>query len=131
MLFQQTPQEGRTLKTLSEMLKEARLAQGWSLREAERRTGVHNAHLSQIEQGSIARPDPNILYALATAYSLNYERLLRLAGHIKPGASGRRRSPYGAVAWKTLTELTNDEQRQVVEFMAELQRRSGGGSRDQ
>lgn len=111
------------LATLQETLKEAREHKKWGLREAARQTGIHNAHLSQIESGGIARPDPNILFTLATAYGLNYDTLLRLAGHIQPAKVGEHRSPYGAVAWKVLSEMDEDEQREVVEFMSKIKRR--------
>lgn len=109
--------------TLGELVKAERLSRGWSLRHAERETGIHNAHLAQIESGTISRPDHNVLFALATSYGLEFERLLRLAGHISEESADSRRSPYGAVAWKALTELDPDEQRAVVDFIAELQRR--------
>jgi len=118
-----TPEERRSaLPSLQETLKAARTKKNWSLREAEKQTGIHNAHLSQIESGTIARPEPNILFTLATAYSLNYDKLLRLAGHIGPEATRRGRSPYGAVAWKALSELSHEEQREVVNYMAKLRR---------
>jgi transcriptional regulator with XRE-family HTH domain len=109
--------------TLQETVKAARLKRRWSLRQAERETGIHNAHLAQIESGAIAKPDHNVLFALATTYSLDFERLLRLAGHIGRSAAPLRRSPYGAVAWKALTELDQSEQREVVRFIADLQKR--------
>lgn len=103
----------------------------WGLREAARRTGIHNAHLSQIESGIIARPDPNILFTLATAYGLDYDELLRQAGHIQPTQAGERKSPYGAVAWKVLSEMDEDEQREVVEFMSEIKRRGQDDAADE
>ena len=67
-------ERGNRLPTLKQTLKEAREEKmKWGLREAARRTGIHNAHLSQIESGVIARPDPNILFTLATAYGLDYD----------------------------------------------------------
>jgi HTH-type transcriptional regulator, competence development regulator len=112
------------MQTLGEALRKARLGYGWSLREAERQTGIHNAHLSQIESGTIAKPDPNILFTLAQAYQLKYDTLLRLAGHIQAGGNRGRPSPYGAVAWKALSELDEDEQREVVEYIANLRGRT-------
>ena len=44
-------------KTLGGELRGARQARGLSLRDVERATGVHNAHLSQIETDSIQQPD--------------------------------------------------------------------------
>jgi transcriptional regulator with XRE-family HTH domain len=50
---------------LADILRRARLHKGWSLREVEKRTGVPNAHLSQIEHGRIRKPDAAILWRLA------------------------------------------------------------------
>jgi len=122
--------DAQSPKTLGEVVKAERLKRHWSLRRAERETDVRNAHLAQIESGTIARPDHNVLFALAKAYDLNFERLLRLAGHISDESVSSRRSPYGAVAWKALTELNPDEQREVVDFIAEIQRRRGEGADD-
>jgi transcriptional regulator with XRE-family HTH domain len=36
------------MAALGETLAEARQTKGWSLRDVERMTGIHNAHLSQI-----------------------------------------------------------------------------------
>src|SRR5688500_9975307 len=110
-------------ETLAEVVKAERLLREWSLRQAGRETGIHNAHLAQIENGTISRPDHNILFALATAYGLDFERLLRLAGHVTDQPSDLRRSQYGAVAWKALTELDPDAQHEVVDFIVKLQRR--------
>ncbi len=105
-------------------LRDAREKRGWSLREVQRQTGIHNAHLSQIENATITRPDHNVLFALANVYELNYDKLLRMAGHIARRGDGRRNA-YGPVAFKTLTELTDEEQREVVEYMVQLKDRRG------
>lgn len=119
-----TSRGGSTLATLAGTLRDAREKRGWSLREVQRQTGIHNAHLSQIENATITRPDHNVLFALANAYELNYDKLLRMAGHIARRRDGRRNA-YGPVAFKTLTELTDDEQREVVEYMVQLKDRRG------
>ena len=72
---------------LGEKLAAAREGKKWSLREVERRTGIHNAHLSQIETGTIERPAPNVLWALAEVYDIDLQDLLRLAGHVEAAAS--------------------------------------------
>jgi len=112
-------------KTLGEVLKEARTKKGWSLREAENRTGIHNAHISQIETGTITQPGAALLWSFADAYDLDYTRLLRLAGHTtKDKATGGRRSLAGA-ALHALDDLTPDEQREVIEYMARLKKERG------
>ncbi len=104
---------------LGKRLGEARAALGWSLREVERRTGINNAHLVQIEKGGIERPDPNILWTLATVYDVDFEELMRLAGHVEERGTSR---PVFSAALRALGELTPDQQRQALEFMAQLRR---------
>ena len=55
---------------LGNQLAGARERLGWSLRTAERASGVHNAHISQIETGTIDQPGPAVIAKLAKAYGL-------------------------------------------------------------
>lgn len=108
---------------LKDVLKTAREKKGWSLREAEKETGIHNAHLSQLETGTITRPSEALLWRLSSAYVVDYMRLLRLAGHTtKQKANSARRSLAGA-ALHALEDLSTAEQKQVIEYMEELRRR--------
>lgn len=68
------------MTTLGGMLTTARRAKGWSLRETEKRSGVSNAHLSQIETGTISSPAGSILLALANSYGMDPRPLLEAAG---------------------------------------------------
>lgn len=113
---------------LSEVLVRARKEKGWSLREVERRTQIHNAHLSQIETGTIGRPDPNILWLLADVYDLEYLDLLEIAGHTERGSRGARRSLMGA-ALRALGELEPQEQQEVLAFMDKLRARKSGAEK--
>lgn len=106
---------------LGDLLQEERKKRGSTLRGVEQETGIHNAHLSQIEKGAITRPAPNILFTLASLYGLSYERLLQLAGHFKSAGGESRRSVQGA-ALHALEELTPEEQHQVLEYMQDLRR---------
>jgi transcriptional regulator with XRE-family HTH domain len=106
-------------KPLGEILREQRTTQGWTLREVEDKTGIHNAHLSQIESGSIEKPAPNILFTLAALYGLEYQRLLRLAGHMSGSGKQSQRSLQGA-ALRAMEELTPEEQKETIEFMRKL-----------
>lgn len=105
---------------LGDKLAEARKERGWSLRRVETDTGIRNAHLSQIETGTIERPEPNILWTLASAYGLDYAELLRLAGHVGGGEKASR-TPMSAVAWRA-EDLTPEEQEKVLRFMDGLRR---------
>jgi transcriptional regulator with XRE-family HTH domain len=56
---------------LAETFTRARRQLGWSLRAAERASGVPNAHISQIETGAIVNPGPSVIAKLAEAYGLD------------------------------------------------------------
>jgi transcriptional regulator with XRE-family HTH domain len=104
---------------LGEHLKAARTAKGLSLREVERRTGIHNAHLSQIETGKILRPEMALLWELAGLYECDYRELLRLAGHSR-GTPGERRERM-TVALRALDELTAEERESAMRYLRQLQ----------
>lgn len=53
-----------------------------SLRDVERRTGVSNAYLGQIEQAKRPPPHPNILKKLALTYDVSVYELMRAAGYL-------------------------------------------------
>src|SRR6266568_4725424 len=86
---------------LGKKLAKARDDKKWTLREVERRTGIQNAHLSQIETGAIERPAPNVLWILAQIYDLDYHELLRAAGHVEVAA----RAKPGAVVGQALRTM--------------------------
>jgi transcriptional regulator with XRE-family HTH domain len=106
-------------ESLAQVLMNARRKKGWTLREAEAITGIHNAHLSQLETGKIERPGQPVLWKLADAYDLDFKRLLRLAGHTtSERTEAGRRSIAGAVL-RGLDDLDDQEQEQLL---AELER---------
>jgi transcriptional regulator with XRE-family HTH domain len=123
-------------ETLGAALRAARAGRGLSLRDVERRTGIRNAHLSQIETDTIAKPEMAILWDLAALYGVDFARLLALAGHAggaETSSSQRRRT---TVALRALGELSPREQTEALRFMAELKARrerargpGGGGAR--
>lgn len=109
-------------KALGTLLKGERTKRQWSLRDVEERTGIHNAHLSQIESGAITRPAPNLLFTLASVYDLRYEELMKLAGHLRAEGKGQARRSLQGAALHALDELTPKEQRSVIEYMKTLRR---------
>ena len=74
------PDLTREPATLSAILAAARKQRGWTLRQAERHSGVPNAHISQIETGAIKRPEAATLIRLADAYDLPPAGLMAMAG---------------------------------------------------
>jgi HTH-type transcriptional regulator, competence development regulator len=118
--------EPRPDETLGAALRTARAARGFSLREVERRTGIRNAHLSQIETDTIAKPEMAILWDLASLYGVDFARLLALAGHSGGDTRGGRRRRM-TVALRALGELSPGEQDEALRFMAELKARRSAG----
>jgi transcriptional regulator with XRE-family HTH domain len=113
-------------ESLGEKLTTARAEKGWSLREVERRTGIHNAHLSQIETGTIERPAPNVLWALAEVYELDLRELMRMSGHVEAATKGTPGSVVGA-ALRELGEMSPGQQEQVLKFIKKIQKGQGTG----
>ena len=75
--------------SFGEYLKLLREKQRMSLRDVERRTGVSNAYLGQIELGKRPPPHPNILKKLAPIYDLPVNELMRAAGYLDEAQSQR------------------------------------------
>lgn len=112
---------------LGTVLKEARVDAGLSLREVEKRTGIRNAHLSQIENGVIVKPELAMLWDLAVLYKLDYAQLLSaMSGEEQAETSGRQRQRM-TVALRAMGELSPREQEQALTYMAELKKASGDG----
>jgi transcriptional regulator with XRE-family HTH domain len=60
---------------IGELIGVARECKGWSLRELEKRTGIANALLSQIETGHIKSPSWRNVVKIAKALNLKLDRL--------------------------------------------------------
>lgn len=58
-----------------ELIGIARECKGWTLREVEKRTGVSNALISQIERGHVKDPGFSTVIKLADALGLKLDRL--------------------------------------------------------
>lgn len=111
------------VQELGRLLREARARRGWSLREAERHTGVHNAHLTQIEKGRIERPAMPLLWRLASAYDLKYADLLRLAGHTTDDPSVKDAGSLQGAALHAIEDLDEHELRAVLQFLDRVRHR--------
>jgi transcriptional regulator with XRE-family HTH domain len=95
------------------------LAKDLSLRDVEKALEgqISNAYLSQLENGHAARPSPQVLHALAQVLPIPYERLMRLAGYLKPGK--------GTVAAFGGEKLTEAEHAKLLEYLAFIRSRKG------
>jgi HTH-type transcriptional regulator, competence development regulator len=108
---------------LGAVLADLRRAKGLSLREVEEATGkaVSNAYLSQLENGRIRKPSPNVLHSLSGVYAVPYEALMEKAGYLLPSqeAGGRRRR----LAAFAIDDLTAEEEEELLKYLAFLRTR--------
>jgi len=63
-------------------LKNLRDRQRMSLRDVEKRSGVSNAYIAQLEKGDRSPPSPDILKKLAQVYNVTVRELLMRAGYL-------------------------------------------------
>ena len=105
------------------MLAQRRRDLGLSLRAVEEKTGINNAHVSQIETGAIDQPAPNLLWELSVASQLDFKKLIRLAGLDR----GAKRGAMLNAAFRALDELTPAQQAEALNYLEEL--RGAGGRR--
>ena len=105
---------------LGAVLADLRLAKGFSLRQVEEATdkAVSNAYLSQLENGKIKKPSPNVLHNLAAVYAVPYEALMEKAGYLLPAENGAgRRKRLAAFA---IDDLTAEEEEELLKYLAFL-----------
>ena len=108
---------------LGAVLADLRTAKGLSLREVEEATGkaVSNAYLSQLENGRIRKPSPNVLHSLAEVYAVPYEALMEKAGYLLPSEDrGGHRRRLAAFA---IDDLTAEEEEELLKYLAFLRSR--------
>ncbi len=106
--------------TLGEYLGSIRADRKLTLRAVEEATNkeVSNAYLSQIENGKIQRPSPNILYALANLYGVEYDKLMELAGYITTTRTDVER--HGRAATFSELNLTQTEESELLKYLGYL-----------
>ena len=111
-------------RELGAVLADLRTAKGLSLREVEKATGkaVSNAYLSQLENGKIKKPSPNVLPHVAATYAVPYEALMEKAGYLLPAeAGGERRQRLAAFA---IDDLMAEEEEELLKYLAFLRWRT-------
>jgi transcriptional regulator with XRE-family HTH domain len=103
-------------------LADLRVAKGLSLRRVEEdtRNTVSNAYLSQLENGKIHKPSPNILRSLAAVYAVPYETLMEKAGYLPSSDTGSAGRKLAAFA---IDDVTAAEEEQLLKYLAFLRSR--------
>ncbi|PZU68038.1 helix-turn-helix transcriptional regulator [Sphingobium sp.] len=114
---QDTPKRGEALGIY---LKSLRAGTSFSLRDIEEATDkqVSNAYLSQLENGKIAKPSPNVLHHLAKVYDVPYAKLMERAGYISPNATRADEAKHGRAATFAIENLTNDEEKELLKYLS-------------
>jgi transcriptional regulator with XRE-family HTH domain len=109
---------------LGAVLSDLRNAKGYSLREVEEATdkAVSNAYLSQLENGKIKKPSPNVLHSLAGVYAVPYEALMEKAGYLLPSEDGE--GPRQRLAVFAIDGLTAEEEEELLKYLAFLRWRT-------
>jgi transcriptional regulator with XRE-family HTH domain len=106
--------------TLGTFLRAAREKHSLSLRAVEKKVGISNAYLSQIESGKINQPSPNILFKLATFFELSYNDLLQLADY---PTKDDIEEEVGTSFVARLGPVTENEQDALLEYLEFLRSR--------
>lgn len=107
----------KTSAALGKHLAAIRNDRGFSLRQVEELTNklVSNAYLSQIENGKIQQPSPNILHALSRTYKTSYEHLMELAGYIVKDHTPNK--AHGRAATFAELNLTEAEETMLLDYL--------------
>lgn len=104
-------------RTLGQHLASIRQDRRLTLRDVEMATDkeVSNAYLSQIENGKIRKPSPNVLLALSRVYKISYEHLMEMAGYVVSSRDDAKR--HGRVATFAEHNLTEEEEAKLMEYL--------------
>jgi len=108
---------------LGDILRRARTHCGFSLRQVEERSGIANAHLSQIERGSIKRPDIALLMELAELYHLDYRLVAEWGGYLDRAAARGTSNEFAGLALRLFVSLDPAQQHEALRFLETLHAR--------
>ncbi|WP_425062034.1 helix-turn-helix domain-containing protein [Pyruvatibacter mobilis] len=113
---------------LGKYLSSIRKDRGLSLRAVENKTSkqVSNAYLSQIENGKIQQPSPNILHALSDVYKISFESLMEKAGYVTAADQRETKERHGRVATFAEHNLTHEEEVELMQYLEFIRSRNPG-----
>ena len=115
--------EGQPIE-LGVVLADLRKAKGLTLRSVAEASGgsISNAYLSQLENGKIKKPSPNVLHSLAEVYAVPYEALMEKAGYLLPSETNKGRRKRLAVF--AIDDLTAEEEEELLKYLAFIRGRT-------
>jgi transcriptional regulator with XRE-family HTH domain len=96
-----------------------------SLRQVEEATNkeVSNAYISQLENGRVTNPSPNILHTLSEIYEVDYLVLMQLAGYLPAVDTRSDDARHGRVATFAEHNLSKDEEVELLDYLRHLRTR--------
>lgn len=104
-------------------IKSMREKKGLKMREVERRSGISQAYISQIENGKRSVPKPEIIKKLAKGLDEDYSYLMYQAGYINGNIAGELTEQQQKVL-KMLTKNHIDKldsaKRQIKDILIEI-----------
>ncbi|WP_285446538.1 helix-turn-helix transcriptional regulator [Xanthomonas sp. fls2-241-TYG-148] len=105
--------------TLGQYLGSIRLDRKMSLRQVEEATNkeISNAYISQLENGRITAPSPNVLHTLAEAYGVDYITLMQLAGYLPAASERPDQARHGRAATFAEHNLSKDEEVELLDYL--------------
>ena len=113
-----------TAERLGGQLQTVRDTRGLSLKSVADPAEISPTYLQKLERGEVRNPSPHVLHRLAGVLDVSYVELMKLAGYVVPASSaesegGRNGSSILAQALSS-EDLSEDEERQVADFLAYL-----------
>ncbi|MEQ1756318.1 MAG: helix-turn-helix transcriptional regulator [Micropepsaceae bacterium] len=114
-------------EALGAYLKSQRLGASLTLRDVEEATekSVSNAYLSQLENGKIHKPSPNVLHALSMVYQIPYAKLMERAGYVSPAATRKDSEKHGQAATFAIENLSKEEESELLKFLSYVRSKKG------
>ena len=99
---------------LGAYLKRARLSASLTLRAVEKKTGISNGYLSQLESGRVRRPSPMNLHKLSELYRLPYAEVMETAGYPVPSTqySNEEQRFFARIG-----DTSNEEKEALLEYL--------------
>jgi transcriptional regulator with XRE-family HTH domain len=110
------------LTQLAKYLRSLRKASGLTLRTVQKKAGVSNAFISQLESSKVKQPSPVVLHRIAHAYGVTYEALMEAAGYPVP-QSVEDLGPAGKLL-NRLGPISGEEEEWLVDFLSLLRSRA-------
>lgn len=102
---------------LARFVELSRRKLGLSVETFAQRAQVDLAEVLQVEDGDATAPEPRVVFAVANFLSADPNKLMELAGHIRPRDEGLGREAVRFAAWTQGAEpLSRDEERILGEF---------------